>query len=63
MSDKSKDSHILLMLSSFLILVIHMPPFGDSYKIIMFKRIQKNYLPHGHLAITEKEQVDFSRHL
>jgi hypothetical protein len=31
MSASSSDSHILLILSSFLIFVIHIPPFGDPY--------------------------------
>jgi hypothetical protein len=39
-----------------------MPPFGDSYyrKLKISKR---SYLPHGHLALTEKEEVDLARHV
>jgi hypothetical protein len=50
------------MLSSFLIFVIQMPPLGDSYerKLEISKR---SYLPHGHLALTEKEEVDLARHV
>jgi len=43
--------------------VIQIPPFGDSYAKKYSAISKRSYLPHGHLPLTEEEEVDLARHV